>query len=173
MTMELVRYDAMCRAIAEAYQVDEVKDIRDKAEALRVYAHQAKNRQLEIDAAEIRMRAERRLGECIRVQKETVGLGKTGPKLPSEKEGNSRVSLSDAGIDHKLSHRAQKLAAVPEEQFERSIGQWRDRLESENERITADLLKAADKEQRKAERQENLPEDSCRLSDLAALAKRR
>ena len=27
---ELVRYDAMCRAIAEAHAIDEVKDIRDK-----------------------------------------------------------------------------------------------------------------------------------------------
>ena len=34
------------------------------------------NRQLEVDAAEIRMRAERRLGELIRAQKETVGLAK-------------------------------------------------------------------------------------------------
>ena len=34
MAKELVRYDAMCRAIAAAYKMDEVKDIRDKALAL-------------------------------------------------------------------------------------------------------------------------------------------
>jgi hypothetical protein len=31
---QLVRYDAMCRAIAEAHAVDEVKDIGDKARAI-------------------------------------------------------------------------------------------------------------------------------------------
>ena len=34
----LVRYDAMCRAIEQAYRIDEVKDIRDKAMALEAYA---------------------------------------------------------------------------------------------------------------------------------------
>ena len=38
----------------------------------------AKNRHLEIDAAEIRIRAEHRLGELIRAQKETVGVGTRG-----------------------------------------------------------------------------------------------
>jgi hypothetical protein len=35
---ELVRYDAMCHAIAAAHAVDEVKDIRDKARAIEMIA---------------------------------------------------------------------------------------------------------------------------------------
>jgi hypothetical protein len=70
----LARYDAACRALVEAKSVDEVMAIRDRAEAIRAYARQAKNKQLEIDAAEIRIRAEHRLGEKIAEQKATVGL---------------------------------------------------------------------------------------------------
>ena len=42
-TSELVRYDAMCHAIAECHSVDEVADLHDKALALEVYAKQAMN----------------------------------------------------------------------------------------------------------------------------------
>lgn len=148
----LIKYDAACRALAEAKGTDEAKDIRDKAEAMRVYAHQAKNRQMEVDAAEIRMRAERRLGEIIRQQKETVGLATGGQ--PYQATGSSTApvekppTLAEAGIDKKLSSRAQKMAAVPEEKFEGMLGEWRDRVQKENERVTTNLLREGEKAQR-------------------------
>jgi hypothetical protein len=110
------------RAIAEAMAVDEVQTIRNKADAMRVYAKQAQNRQLEVDAAEIRLRAERRLGELIIWQKQTVGLnpGSAGTLRGRNSSGgavlepleNKPPTLAEAGIDKKLSMRAQKLAAV-------------------------------------------------------------
>ncbi len=93
-----------------------------QVQAMRVYARQARNKNLEVDAAEIRLRAERRLGELIAAQKATVGLntgraGKGRPRLGgslSEPPKDSIPTLAEAGIDKKLSSRAQELAAVPQ-----------------------------------------------------------
>ncbi|TPN69767.1 hypothetical protein FJ980_32865, partial [Mesorhizobium sp. B1-1-5] len=78
----LVRYDAAVRALAEAKSVDEVKDLRDKAEAMRAYARQAKNKDLEADAAEIRIRAERRLGELIAEMRDVTPIARPVPPKP-------------------------------------------------------------------------------------------
>lgn len=144
----LVKYDAACRAVAEAKATDEAKDLRDKAEAMRVYARQAKNKGLEVDAAEIRMRAERRLGELIKKQKDTVGLNRGGWPTCGAKEEPQVPTLAEAGIDKKLSSRAQKLAAVPEAEFEGLIDEWRGRVEKENERVTTNLLRAGENARR-------------------------
>ena len=61
MTQQLIRYDAAVRALAECKAVDEVKDWHDKAAAMQAYGRIAKDKALETDAAEIRIRAERRL----------------------------------------------------------------------------------------------------------------
>lgn len=166
---ELVKYDAACRAIAAAKSVDEVKDWGDKAAAMQAYARQAKNRGLEIDAGEIRMRAERRLGELIKAQKAGVGLAKPGPKeIGSDKEPNYRPTLAEAGIDKKLSSRAQKLAAVPASKFEGMLGEWRGRVQKENERVTTNLLKEGEiAEARKSYEQRK--ESGGNVADLEAL----
>jgi hypothetical protein len=65
------------------------------------------------------MRAERRLGEMLVEQKATVGFAKPGPKkeIGSASEPNYRPTLAEAGIDKKLSSRAQKLAQVSPERL--------------------------------------------------------
>jgi hypothetical protein len=48
------------------------------------------------------MRAERRLGECIRAQKETVGLNEGALRRGADMEPrDARPTLADAGIDKK------------------------------------------------------------------------
>jgi DNA-binding helix-hairpin-helix protein with protein kinase domain len=125
----LTHYDAACSALAAAVAVDEVQDIRAKADAVRAYAKQAKNRQMEVDAAEIRIRAERRLGELMAAQGETIGKA-TGAREPGTARGTTRVeskpaSLAEAGIDKNLAHRARTYAAVPEDQFEQLLSKKR------------------------------------------------
>ena len=87
--MELIKYDSMCRAIAECHAVDEVKDIRDKAMALEHYAKQAKNTDAERKAADIRLRAERRTGELLK------DLAKSEGGRPAKNTGNDCRSLSE------------------------------------------------------------------------------
>jgi hypothetical protein len=102
--------EAARAALAEARSVDEVKDIRDKSEAMRAYARMAKDTQLEIDATELRLRAERRLGIMLAEQKRIDGMNKGGrPKTSSSEEEVSVPSLPEMGIDHKLSSRAQRI----------------------------------------------------------------
>lgn len=142
---QLIKYEAACRALAACKAVDEVKDLMDKAEAMRLYGRMAKDKTLETDAAEIRMRAERRLGQMITQQKETVGLNK-GNNFAAVLDDDRRVpTLSDVGISKNLSSRAQKLAAVPEAEFENEVGQWRDRVQAEGARVTTRLEKAGEK----------------------------
>lgn len=141
---ELILYDAACRALAQARSTDEAKEFLDKAIALRAYAKQAKNKQLEIDAAEIRFRAERRIGELMEAQRE-AGLMATGGDAMKARVGikPEATTLAEAGIDKNLAHRARSYAAIPEKEFDGILSKWRDRVEDENERVSSDLLRAS------------------------------
>jgi hypothetical protein len=123
----MVRYEAARSALAEARRVDEVKDIRDKAEAVRCYARQAKDRQLEVDAVEIRVRAERRLGELLREGRQAGVLASHGGGRPRKgaDPALSKTTIKKIGIDRKLSARAGRLADIPSDRFEQNLQNWR------------------------------------------------
>lgn len=154
---ELVRYEAAKAALAECRRIDEAKDLRDRAEAMRHYARQARDVQLEIDAWEIRVRAERRLGEMIAAQKETIGLHRGGrPKTGSAPEPVSVPTLAEAGIDKKLSAAAQKVASISEQAFEAMVERRRAEMAVERNRRTLVLASREDKTERRAARERDL-----------------
>ena len=161
MTTQLVKYEAACRALADCKAVDEVKAWADKAAAMQAYARMAKDKEMETTAAEIRIRAERRLGEMLSQQKADGGLnsgsrsqfaGKTeeGLAVVANDHQKNVPKLADVGISKDLSSRAQKLAAVPEAEFEAEIGEWRDRVSAEGARVSARLEKKGEKQLKKA-----------------------
>jgi N6-adenosine-specific RNA methylase IME4 len=162
-------YDNACRAVAEAKAVDDVKHIIDAAAARKEYARRAKNRQMEADAVEIRLRATRRLGELIKAQKETVGLatGREGKRraLGLEKNPSDRPTLAEAGIDKNLAHQARVFEAMAEVAFEEKIRYARDAVS----RAVKTVVNSAIIEQQRESYRDRV-EQGGTVADLRALA---
>jgi N6-adenosine-specific RNA methylase IME4 len=132
--VELIKYDRACRAIAEAKLADEVKDIRDRAIAIKAYAKQAKNKSLEADAFEIRIRAERRLGEMMAEQPKAKGAIEPGTNRGTTWVAEKPASLASAGIDKNLAHRARTLAAMSGNDFTVFVDEGREQVQRSVER---------------------------------------
>lgn len=143
--MQLTKYDEACRAIAEAVTIDEVKKMADQAEAMRAYARQANNREMEIHATTLRIRAQRRLGEFLAIMKKNKGRLLRGTK---EEPRDPTPTLADMGISKKLSSKAQKIAAVPEKEFEGVMVELNEKIGKETERVTTNILKRGERVQR-------------------------
>lgn len=116
----LVRYEAARTALAEAHKVDEVKDIRDKAEAMAAYARQAKDSELIQYATEIKVRAERRCGELLTATDRNKGATVKGG-MAVERHDTHAPTLADMGLTRDESSRYQQLAAMPADHFETAV----------------------------------------------------
>lgn len=138
-TSQLAIYERMCSAIAECVAVDEAKDIRDKALALEAYYRQARNLDAEREAANIRLRAERRVGELLKelaradhVRNPEGTNQRAGSVSPEATQTISQMAmprgpspyaaaLQEHGISRQTAHKFQTLAAIPEADFERAL----------------------------------------------------
>lgn len=100
-------------ALGRANSMEDVKDWRDKAEAMRTYAMQAKlGFEVQNRAAEVKLRAERRAGELLAEGARDRGRPS---KKPSPGEG---FSLADFGVSWKQSSNWQRVATLSEDKFE-------------------------------------------------------
>lgn len=162
---QLVLYEQARSALAEARRVDEVKDIRDKAEAVRAYARMARDTQLEMDAAELRLRAERRMGILISDMKREGRLHSGGrPKTGANEEPVSKVKLEDLEVDKKLSARCQRVGGIAERAFEAMVARTRQRIADGALRVSLDVS-TEDKKAKRAERERELAAKQSALPD--------
>lgn len=122
-TDALAIYDSMVLAIDRCYEVDEVKNLRDRAMAFEHYARQAQNVQAEQKAIEVRVRAERRAGQLLREMERSPIA--SNPRAFQREKPTEQSPYQEAKTEAKISdtqaHRWQKLAEIPQDDFEAKL----------------------------------------------------
>jgi hypothetical protein len=148
--------------IAQARTTDDVKQIRDQAAAVERYFRQQKYA-LEVinDAGELKVRAERRLGELLA---ETVRAG--NPQLLHD----ATITRLPEGVTRSDSHRWQRVAGLPEDIFEAVIAAGRQRGDLSTNTFLK-LAKQKDKERKDDEARQRMaeaapPTDLIRVGDF-------
>jgi hypothetical protein len=113
-------FEGVRREITDAKTVEQVNRIVAFATGLAAAARKATDREMEAEAEVLKFEAERKLGQLMQAQKETVGLNKGGRPQTRfvENPVSSKPTLAEAGIDKNLAHRARTAAAMPASDFE-------------------------------------------------------
>lgn len=116
-TLDKIEY-----AIAKAETIDEAKKTCALIDAAFAYANSYFKGQKDLvsRAKQLKLRAERRLGEILQAMPKAAGVKMAGRDsfggTKTEPPKNA-PTLAEIGIDKKTSARAQKLAALPDETF--------------------------------------------------------
>ena len=113
--------------LTSANTVDAVKGVRDKAQALTLYAKQAQyGIEIQNECAELKIRAERKAGELLSA---TLDRGRP----PEKRLHDETFSGLPDGISKTQSHRWQAEASVPDETFEAHVA----KVKAKKEELTS------------------------------------
>lgn len=150
----LLRVEQARQLLAACKDVDEAKDIRDQAAAVQAYLRQQRaSREAQNDAGEIKLRAERRLGQLLAEQQLRGGRQRRGdagraaaraPKAqpePLAAPAPPPPTLEQLGVDRNHAARWRQAAQVPAEKFETFIRTQREHPAGEV--TTAGLIRVA------------------------------
>jgi N6-adenosine-specific RNA methylase IME4 len=113
-----VRYEAMRTQLAECARVDEAKDIRDKAEALRAYSRQREDKEAEQWFEDIKVRAIGRIGDLSAALPQASPGGSPpgkrggGGSTLSGGEVSKKAALKSANLTEKAAAEAEKVAKI-------------------------------------------------------------
>ena len=121
-TDSIIKFNELRNQLVSVIDLDEIKAIRDKAEALRSYCRVAgESFEAQQDCAEIKIRAERRAGELLGVMEKNKGGGDHRSEHRSHDATGDMPTLSDLDITKSQSSRWQKIATISIQLFERFI----------------------------------------------------
>src|SRR5262245_44118354 len=122
----IVKLEQARYLLAEARDVTETKQIRDQAKAIAdILKQQRLSQEVVQDALELKLRAERRMGEFL---KENINHKGGGDRKSQSRDGTAIRDLPE-GVGKSQSSRWQKVAALPEEIFEDYLAESRRRGE--------------------------------------------
>jgi N6-adenosine-specific RNA methylase IME4 len=154
-------------ALQESTDFDEILDIRDRGELFRQYSRQQRyGIEIQNTGAEIKIRAERRMGELLREIKEDGELQHGGDRKSESRF--HRATLNDIGISRTQSFRWQRAASLPNPIFEAYIRETKERQEEITTNAVLAIVQARLKEERIQEIV-NTPSDTSTIDDLYKL----
>ena len=118
---ELIKLNAARKALSEAKTLQEIKEIKNIAIAVKAYA-KAKGMGVEMknEASEIEIRAIREMGKLIKEKQDAGEMAKKGENQSNlVLEGNKvKSTLPEIGITRKESSTSKNLSAMSDENFE-------------------------------------------------------
>jgi N6-adenosine-specific RNA methylase IME4 len=126
---ELVKLNKARQALAEAKTLDEIRDIRDIAKAVKAYAI-AKGLGVEMknEASEIEIRAIREMGKIIQQKQEAGEMAEKGEFFSNQwvvPDGNNpKQTLPEIGVTRKESSTSKNLASIPDKRFEDLLSEF-------------------------------------------------
>lgn len=120
----LAKLSAAASMLAEAKNLDEIKQIRDIATAAQAYAAAAHlGLEAQNNAAEIKLRAERKAGELL-AQLEREQGERTDLTSSNDGQGSEyRAVLDDTATTRQDANRWQRIAELPDEPFEQFVAE--------------------------------------------------
>jgi hypothetical protein len=139
MTDVLALRDNARQQLAEIKTIETGINYLNKVKAIEVWAKaEKKDAELQNMIAEQKIRTQRILGQLLK-----ENIQHQGGRPKEEKQSNSTTVLSDFGISKDQSSAFQKIAALPEDVFEREIASAKEESEKRVELTTSRVLFAA------------------------------
>lgn len=160
---ELISFDHARKSLQVCASVDEAKDILDQAEAMRVYAHQVENNEMEQWLSEIKLRARRRIGE-ISKGLETITAEESGAAggkgLPTTGKSLKKDILKAAGLSTSVANRCEKIALIPQDEFEAAL---QDAKDNDKPVTYADVEKVVNRDKKENNREQKRQDNKAKI----------